>query len=279
MPIDLDYLSSWTGRTVRSTDVISVELTRRYNATLGEFSSLDSSASVGAMAPAGIHWCLAPLVADKQSLDRDGHPMRGDLIPPVPLPRRMWAAGSLQFLDTLLVGDEVTRQSTVKDLVLKEGRSGPLVFLTVSHASSTTRGDAVIEEQQIVFREASAALEAADTSPPRPVSNDSRSFNEVTLFRYSALTFNGHRIHYDRPYAAFEGYPHLVVHAPLQASLLLYRAISENGGRLPREFRFRAVQPLFCGQAFEVSLTRAAGRMELFLSTSDGPSMTARSEL
>ncbi len=203
----------------------------------------------GEIVPQALQWCLAPPTVAMSEIGPDGHPARGGFLPPVPLPRRMWAGGRLTFHDALRVGDTVERASIVEKVTLKEGRTGPLCFVLVSHKFSTERGLAIEEEHDIVYRglDAPAAgtplkademgeTDASETISPSP----------VLLVRYSALTFNGHRIHYDRNYVTeVEGYPGLIVHGPLQATLLLQLAARLNGDTPVRSFSFRALSPLF----------------------------------
>jgi 3-methylfumaryl-CoA hydratase len=244
--LDLDRLRSWIGRTERQRDLLTARLVTAYRATLLDDAS---PAELGEAAPPGLHACLAPPIAPMSALGADGHPARGGFLPPVPLPRRMWAGSRLDFLDDLLVEDDVERRSTVVDVSLKRGRTGPLCFVTVEHVYSTSRGEAVREEQDIVYR----GWEA-DTAPPGTSSAAMESGAElqrvieaspVLLFRYSALTFNGHRIHYDRRHAIEEeGYSGLVVHGPLQGALLLLLAAGARAGARVRRFQWRGRRPL-----------------------------------
>ncbi|MBL4623127.1 MAG: MaoC family dehydratase N-terminal domain-containing protein, partial [Immundisolibacteraceae bacterium] len=206
-------------------------------------------------APLGIHWCLAAPAAPGNNLGADGHPKRGGFLPPVPLPSRMWAGGELVFHAPLRVGDLVTRHSRVENVTLKQGRSGPLVFVTIEH--QTHAGDTLVltERQDLVYKQANPKL--ADTAKPiieAPHQTDTESItvNSVDLFRYSALTFNSHRIHYDRDYALTEeGYPGLVVHGPFQTTLLMNQAAKLCNG-LPKRFSFRGVAPLIDQTRFRI---------------------------
>jgi 3-methylfumaryl-CoA hydratase len=234
-------LDDWIGcREAFEPDVLTRRLCREYAATFG-----DLLAPVPAAAP-GLHWCLAPAVADTGELGPDGHPAKGGFLPPIPLPRRMWASGSLEFLDPLRPGDTVHKTSTVKDIAWKTGRSGKLCIVTLATDYATGRGIAIREDQHIVYREASKAPTTARAPEAAELEFDVERRAEITLpllFRYSALTFNGHRIHYDLRYAQeVEGYPDLVIHGPLQATLLLNLAASAKS-TLPKHFEFRAVSP------------------------------------
>jgi 3-methylfumaryl-CoA hydratase len=199
----------------------------------------------------------------------DGHPARGGFLPAVPLPRRMWAGGRLDLRGPLKVGDRVTRDSRVADIVLKEGRTGPLCFVTVLHRISTDRGTAIEERQDIVYRGAdrAGAVPASAAGGPARTARWTKTIkvDPVLLFRYSALTFNGHRIHYDRAYVTGEeGYPGLVVHGPLQATLLLTLAADQRG--VPRSFEFRSGRPLFDGADFAINAEPVEDRLELWVS-------------
>jgi 3-methylfumaryl-CoA hydratase len=198
----------------------------------------------------------------------------------------MWAGGELSFHRPLGVGDTVERLSRIADVAEKTGRSGRLVFVTVEHRISTGAGVAVSERQDLVYREAQAPVAPSASWPagqaaPRPadacVTIDATT---TLLFRYSALTFNGHRIHYDRDYARdVEGYPGLVVHGPLQATLLVNLAARLNDGRPPRVFSYRGVTPLFDGAAFTVNAMHREGGFDLWCADSTGTTtMTATAE-
>ena len=271
--LDIDHLKGWIGRSETAHDVVSPRLVRELAATL----DVDRPEPAhGEAAPVAVHWCLAPLAASASLIGPDGHPRRGGFLPPVPLPRRMWAGGTLLIEDRLRVGDVMERRSRIEDVTLKEGRSGTLCFVAVSHEVSTGRGLAIRERQDIVYRDgdqaASAvpAVGAAPSGAPREAGwhQDLRA-DPVTLFRYSALTFNGHRIHYDRDYAMrTEGYPGLVVHGPLQATQLLELATSIRG-TMPREFRFRGLRPLFDFMPYRACARDTAAGLELWIENGD----------
>ena len=232
--------------------------------------------------PAAIHWCLTTPTAPMSAIGADGHPKRGGFLPPVPLPRRMWAGGALSFEDPLRVGDEVERVSTIADVVVKHGKSGTLCFVQVDHVISTPRGVAIRERQDIVYRDAEASPKTPAPAAPvaqAPPAQWSREVDAspVLLFRYSALTFNGHRIHYDRAYCQREeNYPGLVVHGPLQATLLVELAVAARGGKTPRSFSFRGAQPLFDGAPFNVNARESEAGLELWTQDAAGrQTMTA----
>jgi 3-methylfumaryl-CoA hydratase len=206
----------------------------------------------GAALPLGWHWLYFKPVVRRSEQGKDGHPKVGTFLPPVELPRRMWAGGELAFPGELRLGEVARRRSTIESIEEKTGKSGRLVFITVRHRVETDRGLAVDEAQNLVYREAGSAPAAAQPAPSDPAWSDPFIADPVLLFRFSALTFNGHRIHYDKPYATeVEGYPDIVVHGPLLA-LLLLGAAARHGGRAPARFAYRAVSPLFQGEPFRV---------------------------
>ncbi|WP_295852192.1 MaoC family dehydratase N-terminal domain-containing protein [uncultured Xylophilus sp.] len=252
---DLTHLQSWQGRTESLTDEISPVPVQGLSATLDRD---DPRPEAGTPLPPLWHW-LYFLPQHRQSeLGPDGHARRGGFLPPVPLPRRMWAGGRLRWEagNPLRVGDRVTRTSTIDRVEHKTGRSGALVFVQVRHGFENARGLALTEEHDIVYRPAPlpGAPEAAPVAAPQDAAFSREIVpDDVLLFRYSALTFNGHRIHYDRRYVTeVEGYPGLIVHGPLIATLLvdlLRRQMPE--AQLAR-FDFRAVRPTFDTAPFRV---------------------------
>ncbi len=266
--IDIDALREAIGREVSASDLVTAQQCRALNATLDR----DAAPRLGEAAPLSIHWCLAQPTVPMRGIGADGHPARGGFLPAVPLPRRMWAGGRLEFRDTIRVGDAVTRLSRIEDVRLKQGSTGPLCFVTVRHEVSTPRGPAISERQDIVYRGAEAAQPTPTAAPkPGPQADWSREVmaDPVLLFRYSALTFNGHRIHYDRSYAmGEEGYPGLVVHGPLQATLLLTLAGDLRG--MPKTFEFRGVAPLFDGAAFTVNARTTEAGLDLWTADATG---------
>jgi 3-methylfumaryl-CoA hydratase len=276
--IDLDHLRQWIGRTTEASDIVTAQLVRGLRATL--FLEIGAPRH-GDAAPFTVHWCLAQPVFPMSELGPDGHPTRGGFLPPVPLPRRMWAGGELEFLDTLRVGDEVTRSSEISDVTMKAGSTGALCFVSVKHVISTARGVAIRERQDIVYRDLASGQQPAPAKPPAPPPKaqhrESHFADPVLLFRYSALTFNGHRIHYDRDYVTkVEGYPGLVFHGPMQAALLVECAARLHGGAAPKKFSYRGVQPLFDGSEFSINADVTGAGMELWTANSaDMPTMRA----
>jgi 3-methylfumaryl-CoA hydratase len=268
---DLEHLRQWIGRTDRAEDVVTAQLTRGLRATL--FMDIGAP-KPGDTAPFTVHWCMAQPVYRMSELGPDGHPARGGFLPPVPLPRRMWAGGELEFIDSLRVGDEVTRTSRIADVTIKTGSTGMLCFVTVEHLITTPRGMAIRERQDIVYRDIpiATAKQPAKTAPP-PTAQQSLSHlaDPVLLFRYSALTFNGHRIHYDRDYVMnVEGYPGLIFHGPLQAALLVEFAAKLQGGTAPKKFSYRGVQPLFEGGMFSINANATDAGLELWVANAEG---------
>jgi len=264
---DIDHLKSWIGRTEIVGDHITPRLVSELNATLDLQAVLPDS---GSLAPAMIHWCLGPQIVAASDLGPDGHPTRGGFLPSIPLPRRMWAGGRLLFHAPLWVGDNVEKRVTIHDITVKQGRAGPLCFLTIRQEVFSPRGLAVEEYQDIVYRGAeSAAPHPAPPPLPEPAWSRDMQVTPVMLFRYSAVTFNGHRIHYDRPYTTeIEKYPGLLVHGPLQATLLVDFATSVQG-RVPARFTFRAIRPLFDDVPFRLCAIKQQGELRLWIETPD----------
>lgn len=249
----LDHLRDWIGRTEEHTDRVTATPIAALGATL-DLDAVDSKP--GAEVPPLWHWLYFIPLARASEIGPDGHPKRGGFLPPVSLPRRMWAGGRLEFRRPLTIGTEITRLSRIRDVSTKAGRSGSLVFVTVDHEISDDRGVAIHEEHDIVYRDNPQPGAAAPKPQPAPTDEAFRREivpDPVLLFRYSALTFNGHRIHYDRPYVTeVEGYPGLIVHGPLIATLLLDLLHRNLPTARVRRFSFRAVRPVFDIHRFTV---------------------------
>ena len=236
----------WIGRTELRSDRASAAPVAALAATLDRD---DPAPQDGDELPLLWHWLYFLPLYRQSDVGPDGHAKRGGFLPPVPLPRRMWAGGRLTFRAPLRIGERIERRSQIVDVTAKEGRSGPLAFVVVRHEVSNAGGIAIVEEHDIVYRGAAKAGEG----PPAPVAAPadaawSREIrpDPVLLFRYSALTFNGHRIHYDRSYVTeTEGYPGLVVHGPLIATLLTDLLRRKRPDARVAAFWFRAVSPLF----------------------------------
>lgn len=241
--LDFDHLNTWIGRTETAEDLITSGLIDRFRATFGA-----RLFDTGASAPLGLHWCLAPSAVPRDQIGLDGHPARGGFLPPVPFGNRMWAGGAVRFHAPLQAGDTVTRQSRIAAITPKHGNSGPLVFVTVEHGLHVADELRIQERQDIVYRPAQRRPAVPLAEAPQSVDPAAFVGDAVTLFRYSALTFNGHRIHYDHPYVTeTEGYPGLVVHGPLQATLLMNAAAAHAGTGAIR-FDYRGLSPLIAGQ-------------------------------
>ena len=250
----------YVGRSETRTDTVWPLLVR------GLAAALDLSDPGEALPPLW-HWMLFQDWAPASALGPDGHPRRGGFLPPVhDLPRRMWAGGRVSFLAPLRVGAAITRTSTIQSVEQKSGGSGALVFVTVRHDIAGPDGVAISEEQDIVYRgTGGAAVKPAPAAPPPPQGAVVETVRPgaVLLFRYSALTGNGHRIHYDLDYVTREeGYPGLVVHGPLQATLLAALAVrAAPGGRL-REFAYRGRRPAFHDRSLTLVAVAGSGTVK-----------------
>ena len=267
----------WIGRGEQREDRVDEALVSRWCATL------DLPVESNDAAPQSIHWCLCASNALTRMLGVDGHPRIADnpdsYFPPVPLPRRMWASSKIQFLRPLRRGQNVVRLTKLTAITEKQGASGSLILVDVSHEILGPEGLAVHEIQTIVYRE--AAQEGARPAPPPPGQStfdpspwDAHRVltpSETLLFRYSALTFNSHRIHFDLPYATrIEGYRGLVVHGPLIATLLLELAQRKFGDNALRHFAFRGVSPAICGEDLHLVLRENGAAIELGAFAGDG---------
>jgi len=251
--LDIAHLQQWAGKSETRSDLVTAAPIAALAATL----DIDIPyPKAGAALPPLWHWLYFLPFPLQSELGPDGHARRGAFLPPVELPRRMWAGGRIDFHHPLRVGENITRTSRIVDVKYKEGRSGRLVFVLVRHEIASAGKSALTEEHDIVYRDHSGS-EAA--SPTPQIAPESAAWervvtpDDVLLFRYSALTFNGHRIHYDRRYATeVEGYPGLVVHGPLLATLLVNLLRSNLPEALVTRFEFRAVSPIFDTGAFSV---------------------------
>lgn len=263
-------LTDWTGRSATATDLLRPFPADALAATLDR----DETYPEGAALPDLWHWLyFLPLHRLSES-GRDGHAAKGGFLPPVPLPRRMWAGSRFRFLRPLTIGAEATKTSTIARVEPKQGRSGPLCFVTVSHDFRQDGQHCIAEEHDIVYREDPAPGAPAPVAQPAPEGSDfSRTIHPdpVLLFRYSALTFNGHRIHYDQPYATgVEGYPGLVVHGPLLATLLMDLLRRQTDAPVA-EFSFRALATITDTGDFSVhGARRDDGSIRLWARRADG---------
>ena len=252
---ELAHLQSWIGRTETLHDIVTAAPLRALSATLDRE---DAEPVPGTAVPPLWHWLYFLPQPRRSEIGPDGHAKRGGFLPPVPLPRRMWAGGRLQWHqgNPLVVGDVVKRNSRIESVKHKTGRSGDLLFVLVSHQIHNAAGLALSEEHDIVYR---ADAQPGDPMPlPQPAAKDAAWTiavvpDDVLLFRYSALTFNGHRIHYDRRYVTeVEGYPGLIVHGPLIATLLLDLLRKNLPDARVQRLEFRAVRPVFDIAPFQV---------------------------
>ncbi|WP_296678498.1 MaoC family dehydratase N-terminal domain-containing protein [Novosphingobium sp.] len=269
--------SAWIGR----------EETRHDHVDPGQFArwcgTLDRVAPGDGNAAQGFHWCLGLPDGPTASLGPDGHPVRdanaATFLPPIQLPRRMWASSRVEFLAPVKVDEAVTRVSRILSVSEKTGQSGALAFVDVAHETSGSAGPCVREVQTIVYR--APAQASAPPSPPPPSEGlfDPSSWSvervilptEALLFRYSAITFNSHRIHYDLAYARdVEKYRGLVVHGPLMATLLLDLAGRKLGDNMLKTFTFRGVSPAICGEMLRLVLRSNHAALEFGIYSADG---------
>jgi 3-methylfumaryl-CoA hydratase len=252
MPIDIDHLRQWVGR--RETREQHLDpFPARALAGLLDHPQVPGE---GDPLPLPWHWLYFLDAPSRKGTGADGHPLRGGFLPPVPLPRRMWAAGELTVHEPLRLGRTARKTSTVRSVELKQGKAGALVFVTVAHELEQDGRPGLSELQHIVYREAPTApapLPPGETAPTDSAWRRELTPDAVMLFRFSALTYNGHRIHYDRDYATREEfYPALVVHGPLLATLLLDLLAREGQAGAPAHFSFRAQRPAFDGETLQL---------------------------
>ena len=248
----MDDFRDWLGRSQERSDVVDPARCNVLRAALGETGELGS----GDLLPPLHHWLYFWETRTPDDTGPDGHPRRGGFLPPITLARRMWAGGRLRFVAPLRLGDPIRRRSTIRRIDRKAGRSGELVFVTIGHEIFAPDGLAIDEEQDLVYRDMDPAGTAPAQAPPvfepAVAPDDGVDPDPVLLFRYSALTMNGHRIHYDHAYAVGEeGYRGLVVQGPLQATLLARLATRKLNAPLSH-FRFRGLAPAFVGQRLDL---------------------------
>ncbi|MDR5765884.1 MULTISPECIES: MaoC family dehydratase N-terminal domain-containing protein [unclassified Caballeronia] len=266
--VDITRLREWIGNSQSDRDVLSSRQARLMAATLG----ISQSDFVdGTPLPPLWHWLYFLSGEPASALGRDGHPARGGFLPPVPLSNRMWAGGTLEFHGDLPLGAEVEKRSSIASVEHKQGRSGELVFVTVLHEVVHEGKVLVTEHHDIVYKEASrAGATAAKLEMPQPQQTRRVKPDSTMLFRYSALTFNGHRIHYDADYCReVEGYPNLVIHGPLNATLLAGFAEEVSGRRL-KHFRYRGVQPSILGNELEFNAAQDGDQLVVWVSLPGG---------
>ena len=243
-------VSAWVGRGISDRGGIAVTKANQIHATIGRADT--PAPRRGDLLPGLWHWCAFPPLTHVDQLGPDGHPGPGELLPPLRLRRRMWAGGSLRFHAPLRVGDTMIRNSAVRTVEEKEGATGPMALVTVDHRVTGPQGLAIEERQDIVFMDIPDSFTPPKKRPMPAAETERVDMSAPLLFRFSALTFNAHRIHYDLDYTRdVEHYPGLVVHGPLQAALMLRHATARKG-RLPVQFDFRAVHPMFAGTPLDI---------------------------
>jgi len=276
--------ADWIGREQRAADRLDPGLAARWYATF------DHGAPASTAMPQGIHFCLCTPEAPTARLGPDGHPLREDdpasFLPPIPLPRRMWASSDIEFRAPMTIGATIERTSRVVSITPKSSSRGEMVFVEIDHETSADGKLAVRERQSAVYLEALAPDAPLSPPAPSPEVFDPQAWDlhrqlvpdTRLLFRYSALTFNTHRIHYDAPYALEqERYRGLVVHGPLTASLLLQLAAERFGENRLAQFGFRGVSPAIAGEALHLVLRGAADDIELAAFAGDGRQVTKAS--
>jgi 3-methylfumaryl-CoA hydratase len=275
---DAPGLQSWVGKREEAIDLVTASPSAALAALLDHESPPWPS---GALAPLA-HWFHCLNRTPQAKLDGDGHELRGAFLPPVTLPRRMWAGGHLSFLHPVRMGAVLRRSSKIADISQKPGRSGPLVFVSVEHRYEDSKGLAIEERQDLVYRAPPSAANNTITlyAPPAKDADWQRTVtpDPVMLFRYSALTYNAHRIHYDRDFCReHEGYPGLVVHGPLIATLLVDLFLRNNPGAGVAEFTYRAQMPLFDTAPFTLNGAASPDGAELWALSPEGQvAMTAQ---
>ena len=250
--VDIDHLRKWIGKIDNVTDYVTPIVEQRYRATL----NMDiGNPKDGEPVTSGLHWMLGWNLVKNDELGVDSHPALGEFLPPVPLPRRMWAGSEIKVLKPIRVGDKVVKQSTVADIQVKEGRTGLLCFVTAEYNFLVNDEVTINEKHNIVYRDISKSGGGSGYSKEIPEGADlsEKIFMHPTiLFRYSAIGFVGHRIHYDHPYTVNEeNYPGLIVHGPLQATYLL-RAAEKLMGKQVKSFTHKVMAPVFANSEYMV---------------------------
>ena len=257
--VDIDHLRKWIGKIDNVTDYVTPIVEQRYRATL----NMDiGNPKDGDPVTSGLHWMLGWNLVKNDELGVDSHPALGEFLPPVPLPRRMWAGSEIKVLKPIRVGDKVIKQSTVADIQVKEGRTGLLCFVTAEYNFLVNDEVTINEKHNIVYRDISKSGGGSGYSKDIPEKADlsEKIFMHPTiLFRYSAIGFVGHRIHYDHPYTVNEeNYPGLIVHGPLQATYLL-RAAEKLTGKPVKSFTHKVMAPVFANSEYMVGVDKMEG--------------------
>jgi 3-methylfumaryl-CoA hydratase len=269
----------WIGQKFVDEETLSERLVNSFRATMEPYLAPVETGT----APLGSHWCLFPTTEPMSGLGEDGHPAQYPYLPPPPLPRRMWAGGTLDLIAPLHIGDRITRTTVISDVTRKVGRSGELWFVIVDHEYATETGTAIRERQDIVYRDFVKEKPSPGAKPGQDAEHSDLpavwqvQTGSALLFRYSAIIFVSHRIHYDLPYATeVEGYDGLVVHGPLQATLLL-NAVTQVLGVPPARFTYRGVAPAICGDTLSVCVD-AAGNGKFHTHSVRGIHMTGSAD-
>jgi len=264
-PIDA---TAWIGREAQSRDELRLAWVRAIEATLDMGGALLEE---GDPLPPGWHWAFFHSVVPLSALGADGHPRPGDFLPAIDQARRMWAGGRIAIHAPIRIGETVDRRSTIHSVSEKVGASGRLRFVTVRHQLTSPSGGDIVEDHDIVYRAAAGSAPFVRRASALPATYQNAEVtltlqpSAVQLFRYSALTFNSHRIHYDVEYArSEEGYPGLIVHGPLIATLLLELLRQHFGARTLREFSYRAHNPLILGEALTLQACRRGERLDVW---------------
>ena len=254
--LDIDHLRKWIGKIDNVTDYVTPIVEQRYRATL----NMDiGNPKDGEPVTSGLHWMLGWNLVKNDELGVDSHPALGEFLPPVPLPRRMWAGSEIKVLKPIRVGDKVVKQSTVADIQVKEGRTGLLCFVTAEYNFLVNDEVTINEKHNIVYRDISKSGGGSGYSkeiPERADLSEKIFMHPTILFRYSAIGFVGHRIHYDHPYTVNEeNYPGLIVHGPLQATYLL-RAAEKLMGKQVKSFTHKVMAPVFANSEYMVGVDK-----------------------
>ena len=254
--VDIDHLRKWIGKIDNVTDYVTPIVEQRYRATL----NMDiGNPKDGDPVTSGLHWMLGWNLVKNDELGVDSHPALGEFLPPVPLPRRMWAGSEIRVLKPIRVGDKVIKQSTVADIQVKEGRTGLLCFVTAEYNFLVNDEVTINEKHNIVYRDISKSGGGSGYSkeiPERADLSEKIFMHPTILFRYSAIGFVGHRIHYDHPYTVNEeNYPGLIVHGPLQATYLL-RAAEKLMDKQVKSFTHKVMAPVFANSEYMVGVDK-----------------------
>lgn len=271
--IEPDY-TDWIGRAETREGGVTPNLAGMLAAAVGHDLSTPHAVQPGMVLPSLWHWVAFPEFVGMSDLGADGHPALGGFLPPLPFRRRMWAGGDVRFGGTFHVGERLVKTSTIRAVTMKQGASGKMAFVTVDHVTLGEQGGEVREAQNIVYLDIPPSFRPPRQMPvPDRLAYDERvPMNEVRLFRYSAATYNAHRIHYDLPYAqGVEKYPALVVHGPMQATMAI-EAAQRHTGKPPARFSYRVVHPMFHDADMRLigSLDPAGGAIDIGTATFEG---------